>query len=145
QAQQQAQVNTQSSNTQTQQNNGLQFSAQQIAFLSTLFGKDGRIASQQATQGTGFVDPRVAFGGHQQNGPPLQIKNQQNANPFVIEAKGAIKVSEIKGPNGQTQVIIDATSNHAAPVAPTMVTLKPGEDPPEPEIAKFPGIFGGLI
>ena len=109
-----------------------QLTPQQLALFTALFGG-----------GSNPIDPRVAFGGHQQTGPPLQVKNTQpGANPFVIEAKGAVKVSEIKGPNGQTQVIIDASGNHPPP---RRVTLKPGEDPPEIEGPKLAGLLGALI
>ncbi|XP_062575622.1 uncharacterized protein LOC134237545 [Saccostrea cucullata] len=61
-------------------------------------------------------------------------KPTQNANnnPVVIEANGNIRLSEVKKPNGQTHIVIDA-SNMGIP-GPLTVTLKPGEDPPEPEI-----------
>jgi hypothetical protein len=58
--------------------------------------------------------------------------NNNNNNPVVIETNGSIQLSEVKKANGQTHIVIDASSmGLGIPLTPT---LKPGEDPPEPEI-----------
>lgn len=54
-----------------------------------------------------------------------------NNNPVVIETNGSIQLSEVKKANGQTHIVIDASSMGLNPLA---ATLKPGEDPPEREI-----------
>ena len=54
-----------------------------------------------------------------------------NNNPVVIETNGSIQLSEVKKANGQTHIVIDASSMGLNPLT---ATLKPGEDPPEPEI-----------
>lgn len=54
-----------------------------------------------------------------------------NSNPVVIETNGSIQLSEVKKANGQTHIVIDASSMGLNPLT---ATLKPGEDPPEPEI-----------
>ncbi|XP_033725715.1 uncharacterized protein LOC117315579 [Pecten maximus] len=75
----------------------------------------------------------------------MQSSNQPQPQPLVIEAGGQIQVQEIKKPDGQTQVVINAgqnspSSNRATTNAASTVSLSTvnpyilsGEDPPEKE------------
>ncbi|XP_069102854.1 uncharacterized protein [Argopecten irradians] len=76
----------------------------------------------------------------------VQSQNQPQQQPLVIEAGGQIQVQEIKKPDGQTQVVINAgqsnpstnraTTNTVSTVQ-SFSTVNPyilsGEDPPEKE------------
>ncbi|XP_060076207.1 uncharacterized protein LOC132555861 [Ylistrum balloti] len=76
----------------------------------------------------------------------VQSPSQPQHQPLVIEAGGQIQVQEIKKPDGQTQVVINAGQNTApsvhattktASTVPAFSTANPyilsGEDPPEKE------------
>lgn len=95
--------------------------------LAAFLGNEMNTATNTAQVQTPKQSPPTATGG---TANAAKTQNANN-NPVVIETNGSIQLSEVKKANGQTHIVIDASSMGLNPLA---ATLKPGEDPPEPEI-----------
>lgn len=97
--------------------------------MAAIIGKDLNTA-------TSGGQPQVSQQPAKPTGSKPTVKNTQNTNnnnnPVVIETNGSIQLSEVKKANGQTHIVIDASSMGIG--GPLPATLKPGEDPPEQEI-----------
>lgn len=129
QQQQQQQQTPLQQHTQLQQQQQIPISNDMLRnlLLAALLGNEMNTATNTAQVQTPKQSPPTATKGAA-NAAKTQIANN---NPVVIETNGSIQLSEVKKANGQTHIVIDASSMGLNPLA---ATLKPGEDPPEPEI-----------
>ncbi|XP_061185403.1 uncharacterized protein LOC133193464 [Saccostrea echinata] len=100
----------------------------QKLLLTAILGNDLNTAASRAQGQTQQQSANSVSG----NNAAAKTAQNTNNNPVVIEANGNIRLSEVKKPNGQTHIVIDTSNMGVA--GPLTVTLKPGEDPPEPEI-----------
>lgn len=92
-----------------------------------LLDMNGRYTQNPSARGTGFVDPRTIF----KPEPVLpnleqSNSNSQNQGSITIESTGSFTISEVKGPDGQSQIVIDTRKKPSA----TPKKSK-GEEPPE--------------
>lgn len=94
-----------------------------------LFDANGRYTKDSNARGAGFNDPRSMLRPHPSL-PNFHFNQKTNLpGSLVIESTGAISVTEIKTPNGETQIVIDATSKTNKNKSKSI----PIEDPPEVE------------
>ena len=87
--------------------------------------------NQQQPQGTGSAKNSNV------NTNPTNIiiypKNKKD-RPIIIQTNGQLTLSKVRTNAGQTNIVISRNPSAASPNGKaTMTTLKPGEDPPEPE------------
>ncbi|VDI19002.1 Hypothetical predicted protein [Mytilus galloprovincialis] len=76
-----------------------------------LFDTNGRYVQDPAARGANFVDPRKILR-PQQSFPNFGGNKQQLPGTLTIQSTGAISVREVQSPNGETKIIIDATSKN---------------------------------
>ena len=71
----------------------------------------------------------------QQNINPTDIIIYRNGQkqPIVIRTSGHVTLSKTKAANGKSNIVISKTPSKTIANPSTTTTLKPGEDPPEPE------------
>lgn len=92
-----------------------------------LLDMNGRYTQNPSARGADFIDPRTLF--KPQPMMPnfdISLSKPKQQDSITIESSGSFTISEVKGPGGQTQIVIDTRKK---PTGTTKNT--PIEDPHE--------------
>ena len=89
------------------------------------------LGNQQQLHGTGSA--KNSNGNTNPTNIIIYGKNKKD-RPIIIQTNGQLTLSKVRTNAGQTNIVISRNPSAASPNGKaTMTTLKPGEDPPEPE------------